>query len=56
MVEEGRFSLVDVYIRLAKEYAISGYTHSALDWIDMGRPSDVEKAGQLLAEGRFGGQ
>jgi MurNAc alpha-1-phosphate uridylyltransferase len=52
--EKGRFSLVDVYLRLASEFPIYGFTHSSRDWIDMGRPDDLEKAEKLLFEGRFG--
>jgi len=51
--EQGRFSLVDVYLRLAKDYPIFGITHPASDWLDMGRPADVEKAEKLIREGKF---
>jgi N-acetyl-alpha-D-muramate 1-phosphate uridylyltransferase len=51
--EEGRFSLVDVYLRLAKDYPFFGFAHIPGDWIDMGRPSDLEKAEAMIREGKF---
>jgi N-acetyl-alpha-D-muramate 1-phosphate uridylyltransferase len=54
MNEKGRFSLVDVYLRLTNEHPVYGFAHNANDWIDLGRPSDVERAGEMIREGRFG--
>ena len=54
MNEEGRFSLVDTYLRLATGYRIGCIIHNASDWIDMGRPEDVVKASSLIRDGRLG--
>lgn len=48
MPEVGRFSIVDVYLQLSGEFRISGFIHSPTDWLDMGRPEDIEKAALLL--------
>ncbi len=54
MHEEGRFSLVDTYLRLAAGYRIGCMIHKASGWIDMGRPEDVVKASSLIRDGRLG--
>jgi MurNAc alpha-1-phosphate uridylyltransferase len=53
--EDGRFSLVDLYLRLAGKSLIQGMAHEAKEWIDMGKPGDLEKAAHLIREGRFQG-
>jgi N-acetyl-alpha-D-muramate 1-phosphate uridylyltransferase len=54
ITEEGRFSMVNMYLKLAKELPVFGFTHDSKLWIDMGRPSDVEKAETLIREGKLG--
>jgi NDP-sugar pyrophosphorylase family protein len=44
----GKFSLIDVYLRLAAEHRIMGYDHSGDKLVDVGRPESVEKAEQLF--------
>jgi NDP-sugar pyrophosphorylase family protein len=44
----GKFSLIDVYLRLAAEHRIMGYDHSGDKLVDVGRPESVEKAEQLV--------
>lgn len=44
LTEEGKFSLVDVYLRLAKEYPILGYDHSGGILIDVGKPESIAVA------------
>jgi NDP-sugar pyrophosphorylase family protein len=53
IIEEGRFSLVDLYLRLAPEHRIMGFQHSADDWMDLGKLNDLEKAEELMKNGRF---
>ncbi|MBK7173449.1 MAG: nucleotidyltransferase family protein [Bacteroidales bacterium] len=53
--EAGRFSLIDLYLRLAGNNLIQGIAHDAGDWIDMGKPADLEKAALLIRAGRFKG-
>ncbi len=45
----GKFSLTDVYLRLATEHAILGYDHSGDRFIDVGKPESVEKAEALFS-------
>jgi N-acetyl-alpha-D-muramate 1-phosphate uridylyltransferase len=42
--QEGKFSMVDVYLDLAKNYAIVGYDHTGCDFIDVGKPESILKA------------
>lgn len=44
----GKFSLTDVYLRLATEHTILGYDHSGDRFIDVGKPESVEKAEMLF--------
>ncbi|MGN6437744.1 MAG: nucleotidyltransferase family protein [Agriterribacter sp.] len=48
LTEEGKFSLVDVYLRLAKEFTILGYDHSGGILIDVGKPESVIVAEQYF--------
>jgi NDP-sugar pyrophosphorylase family protein len=48
MRQEGKFSMVDVYLELAGDYTIRGYDHSGSRLIDVGRPESVEKAAELF--------
>jgi N-acetyl-alpha-D-muramate 1-phosphate uridylyltransferase len=45
---EGKFSLVDLYLHLAKENNIMGYDHTGDVFIDVGKPGSVEEAEQLF--------
>ncbi len=42
--QEGKFSMVDVYLNLAKEYTISSYNHTGAHMIDVGKPESILKA------------
>lgn len=46
--EEGKFSIVDLYLELATSYAIRGYDHSNSRLIDVGKPDSVAKAEALF--------
>lgn len=48
LTEEGKFSLVDVYLRLTKEYRILGYDHSGDLLIDVGKPESIAVAEQYF--------
>lgn len=48
MKQDGKFSIVDVYLELCKSELIMGYDHSDDLLIDVGRPEAVEKAGALF--------
>ncbi|ANH83613.1 nucleotidyltransferase [Niabella ginsenosidivorans] len=44
----GKFSLIDLYLHLAKTHIIKGFRHQADRWIDVGRPESVAPAEQLF--------
>lgn len=46
--QTGKFSMVDVYIDLAKQHAIKAYDHSQSKFLDVGKPESVIKAEQLF--------
>ena len=45
---EGKFSLIDLYLYLAKGYIIKGYDHTGNIFIDVGKPESIEKAEYLF--------
>jgi len=51
ITEEGRFSLVDAYLRLGRDHLINGFLHSPQDWIDMGKPADLDRAEAMILNG-----
>ena len=44
MKQEGKFSMVDVYLELAKTETIVGYDHTGCHLIDVGKPESILKA------------
>lgn len=46
--QEGKFSLVDLYLSLAADHAILGYDHTGDILIDVGKPEAVEQAERLF--------
>lgn len=49
LTENGKFSMVDVYLRLCKDHPIMGYDHSGDILVDVGKPESI-----VLAERYFG--
>lgn len=45
---EGKFSMVDVYLELAKTHAIAAFDHSHSKFIDVGKPESILKAEKLF--------
>lgn len=45
---EGKFSLIDLYLDVAKTHTILGYNHSGDKWLDVGKPESV-----AIAENMF---
>lgn len=45
---EGKFSMVDVYLELAKTHTIKGYDHSGSKFIDVGKPESVALAEKIF--------
>ncbi|MHA4808275.1 nucleotidyltransferase family protein [Flavitalea flava] len=48
MKQEGKFSIVDVYLDLAGSHKIRGFDHSHSKLIDVGKPESVAKAEELF--------
>ena len=45
---QGKFSLTDVYLRLAPDHLILGYDHSGDRLVDVGKPESVAIAEELF--------
>lgn len=45
---DGKFSLIDVYLDVARSHTILGYTHENDRWLDVGKPESV-----AIAEAMF---
>jgi NDP-sugar pyrophosphorylase family protein len=50
MPAEPRFSLIDLYLDLAREHMILGYDHSDGYWIDAGTPERLKKAEKHVSQ------
>lgn len=49
MKREGKFSMVDVYLELAKTQTITAFDHSGSKFIDVGKPESILKAEKLFS-------
>ncbi|HEY4206945.1 MAG TPA: nucleotidyltransferase family protein [Puia sp.] len=49
MRQEGKFSMVDVYLEVAATHAVRGFDHSGSRLIDVGKPESAEAAGKLFS-------
>jgi NDP-sugar pyrophosphorylase family protein len=47
--QEGKFSMVDVYLSLGGEHPIRAFDHSGYKFIDVGRPESVTQAAAMFA-------
>jgi NDP-sugar pyrophosphorylase family protein len=50
ITQEGKFSMVDVYLQLAKQHTIKGYDHSYSKFIDVGKPEAVATAESMFPQ------
>ncbi|MCB0835451.1 MAG: nucleotidyltransferase family protein [Bacteroidetes bacterium] len=48
MEEEGAFSIVDVYLRLAQNHLIKAFRHDESIWIDVGKPHHLAEAEKFI--------
>ena len=48
MPEEDKFSIIDLYIELAKTHVIKGYLDDSEIWTDLGKPEELAKARQIF--------
>ena len=44
ITESGKFSIIDTYLRLAKDHAIAGYVDDESYWLDIGTPEKLARA------------
>ncbi len=49
MPKEDRFSIIDLYLSLAKSHFIKGYFDESKLWMDVGKPDQLEKARKLFS-------
>ena len=50
ITEEGKFPIMDLYLRLAKDHKIIGYRDQSELWMDLGKPDQLIAAEQLLTK------
>lgn len=48
--ESGRFSLIQLYLRLAMSEAIYGYSDTSWLWMDLGKPEQLAEAEKLIQQ------
>jgi MurNAc alpha-1-phosphate uridylyltransferase len=48
IIQTGKFSMIDVYLNLAKENNIQCFNHSKSKFIDVGKPESLEKAASMF--------
>lgn len=46
--ESGKFSIIDVYLRLAKQEKITGILHDQTAWMDVGKIPELDRAAATL--------
>ncbi len=47
--QEGRFSMVDVYLDLCSNYTLQGFDHSESKFIDVGKPESISEAEKMFS-------
>ena len=47
LLDKGRFSIIDTYLKLAAEHPISGQLDNSLLWADAGKPESLGLAGEI---------
>lgn len=48
ITEHGKFSMIDLYLRLAPDHAIQAFDHSDSRFIDVGKPESIAEAKKLF--------
>jgi NDP-sugar pyrophosphorylase family protein len=48
ITEEGKFPIMDLYLRLAKDHKIIGYRDQSELWMDLGKPEQLQAAETIL--------
>lgn len=50
ITEEGKFPIMDLYLRLAKDYTIKAYLDHSNLWMDLGKPEQLQAAEKLFGD------
>ena len=45
---DGKFSIIEAYLKIAKNKKIVGYDHTGTNWIDVGKPENLLEASSFL--------
>ncbi|MGE5395178.1 MAG: nucleotidyltransferase family protein [Candidatus Saccharibacteria bacterium] len=53
IAEEGKFPIMDLYLRLAKTEKIHGYVDNSSVWMDLGKPDQLMLAEQMMNKGNI---
>jgi NDP-sugar pyrophosphorylase family protein len=48
ITEDGRFSIIDLYLRLAQNQSIRAFLDDSEIWFDLGKPEQLAEAGKML--------
>ena len=48
ITEEGRFPIIDLYLRLAKDHPIKAFVDTSSIWLDLGKPEQLQAAESLF--------
>lgn len=48
ITEAGKFSIIDVYLRLAQNHEIKAFEHDSSQWVDVGKPENISVAENLV--------
>ena len=53
ITETGKFSMIDVYLRLSVSHKIMGYQHNSDFWTDVGKIEELKKAETAVSLYKF---
>ncbi len=48
ITDEGKFSIIDVYLKLAKDHKIVGFRHDDSYWLDLGQKGNIAEAQRIF--------
>ncbi len=48
ITEEGKFPIIDLYLRLAKEHPIKAFVDTSTIWLDLGKPEQLKAAESIF--------
>ncbi len=53
ITETGKFSIIDLYLRLAENNKISAFESPFTHWYDLGKPENIEQVSCFLAQNKY---